>query len=78
MLKISDFSLDKQTNEITPEKYQVYHVPWIALFSAYRWHLEVLTFLIKGFDQNTHQFYYNFGKIYLFEHSDTKLDTTKQ
>ena len=27
----------------------MYHVAWIALFSAYRWRLDVLTFLIKGF-----------------------------
>ena len=66
-----------QQKSFIPHK-DIKNVPWIALFSAYRWHLEVLTFLIKGFDQNTHQFYYNFGKIYLFEHSDTKLDTTKQ
>ena len=31
------------------KKYEVYHVPWIALFSANRWYLDVLTFLIKGF-----------------------------
>ena len=29
----------------------MYHVPWIALFSAKRWRLDVLTFLIKGFAQ---------------------------
>ena len=28
---------------------EVYHVLWIALFSAIRWRLDVLTFLIKGF-----------------------------
>ena len=28
----------------------MYHVPWIALFSANRWRLDVLTFLIKGFE----------------------------
>ena len=27
----------------------MYHVPWLALFSANRWCLNVLTFLIKGF-----------------------------
>ena len=27
----------------------MYHVPWIALFSAKRWRLDVLTFPIKGF-----------------------------
>ena len=28
----------------------MYHVPWIALISAKRWRLDVLTFLIHGFD----------------------------
>ena len=27
----------------------MYHVPWIALISAKRWRLDVLTFLIHGF-----------------------------
>ena len=31
----------------------MYHVPWIALFSAKRWQLDVLTLLIKGFGHNT-------------------------
>ena len=30
----------------------MYHVQWIALFSANRWRLDVLTFLIKGFEEN--------------------------
>ena len=30
----------------------MYHVPWIAFFSANRWRLDVLTFHIKGFAQN--------------------------
>ena len=30
----------------------MYHVPWIAFFSAKRWRLDVLTFLIKGFDES--------------------------
>ena len=34
------------------KKYQVYHVPLVALFSANRWRLDVLTLLIKGFAQN--------------------------
>ena len=46
MLKISDFYLDKQKSFI-PKK--ILSVPWIALFSANRWRLDVLTFLIKGF-----------------------------
>jgi hypothetical protein len=29
----------------------MYHVPWIALISAKRWRLDVLTFLIHGFDK---------------------------
>ena len=35
MLKISDFYLDKRK----------------ALFSASKWHLDILTFLIKGIDE---------------------------
>ena len=31
------------------KKNWVYHAPWIALFSANRWRLDVLTFLLKGF-----------------------------
>ena len=30
----------------------MYHVPWIALISAKRWRLYVLTFLIHGFTRN--------------------------
>ena len=48
MLKISNFYLDKQKSFI-PKKIEVYHVPWIALISAKRWRLDVLTFLIYGF-----------------------------
>ena len=43
MLKISDLYLDKQKSVISKK-----NVPWIALFSANRWRLDVLTFLIKG------------------------------
>ena len=49
MLKISDFYLDKQKGFI-PKK--ISSVPWIALFSANRWRLDIQTFLIKGFDAN--------------------------
>ena len=55
MLKISDFYLDKQKsfipkmNIMCTKDLDVYHVPWIALFSANRWRLDVLTFHIKGF-----------------------------
>ena len=51
MLKISDFYLDKQKSFI-PKKYYVYHVPWIALSSANRWRLDILTFLVKGFEHS--------------------------
>jgi hypothetical protein len=37
------------------KKIEVYHVPWIALISAKRWRLDVLTFLINGFAQNNVQ-----------------------
>jgi hypothetical protein len=46
MLKISDFYLDKQKGFI-PKK--IWSVPWIVLFSANRWSLDVLTLLINGF-----------------------------
>ena len=49
MLTISDFYLDKPKSFI-PKKILKYHVPWIALFLANRWRLDVLTFRIKGFD----------------------------
>ena len=45
MLKISDLYLDKQKSFIPKKILSV----WIALFSANRWRLDVLTFLIKGF-----------------------------
>ena len=44
MLKSSAFYLDKQKSLI-PKKIEVYHVPQIALISAKRWRLDVLTFL---------------------------------
>ena len=50
MLKISAFYLDKQKSFIPKKKFEVYHVPWIALISAKRWRLDVLTFLIHGFE----------------------------
>ena len=50
MLKFSDFYLDKQKSFI-PKK----NIPWIALFSANRWRLDVLTFLIKGFGGDNEQ-----------------------
>ena len=55
MLTISDFYLDKQKSFI-PKKNEVYHVPWIALNSAQRWRLDVLTFLIHGFGLACHRF----------------------
>ena len=51
MLKISAFHLDKQKSFI-PKIIEVYHVPWIGLISAKRWRLDVLNFLIHGFDKN--------------------------
>ena len=33
------------------------YVPWIVLFSADRWPLDVLTFLIHGFDIGNMKFY---------------------
>ena len=40
----------------------MYHVPWIALFSANRWRLDVSTFLIIGFGYNCNK---NDGLIFL-------------
>ena len=57
MLKISDFYLNKQKSFI-PQK----NISWIALFSANRWHLDVSTFLIKGFGYNCNK---NDGLIFL-------------
>ena len=48
MLKISAFYLDKQKSFIP----KVYLVPQIALISAKRWRLDILTFLIHGFVKN--------------------------
>ena len=53
MLKISAFYLDKQKSFIPKKKIEVYHVPWIALISAKRWRLDVLTFLIHGFGSDS-------------------------
>ena len=50
MLNFSDFYLDKQKMFFFPKK--ILNVPRIALFSANRWRLDVLTFLIKGFAEN--------------------------
>ena len=47
MLKISDFYLDKQKSFI-PKK----NITLDSIFSAKRWCLDVLTFLIKGFDES--------------------------
>ena len=51
MLQISDLYLDKQKSFIPKKniKCTMYHA-WRAFFSANRWRLDVLTFLIKGFD----------------------------
>jgi hypothetical protein len=61
MLKISAFYLDKQKS-FFPKK----NVPWIALISAKRWRLDVLTFLIHGFGQGL----YEYMNIILFEKAD--------
>ena len=54
MLNISAFYLDKQNSFIPKIFLEVYHVPWIALISAKRWQLDVLTFLIHGFGLEYH------------------------
>lgn len=46
MLKVSILTNKKV---LFQKNYSVYHVPWTVLFSANRWRLDVLTFLIKGF-----------------------------
>ena len=49
MLKISDLYLDKQKYFIHKKILSVPCTMYHALFSANRWCLDVLTFLIKGF-----------------------------
>ena len=49
MLKISALYLDKQ-KILFLKKIEVYHVQWVALISAKRWWLDVLTFRIHGFE----------------------------
>ena len=80
ILKVSDFYLDKQKKILK----EVYHVPWIVLFSADRWPLEVLTFLIHGFAPCNYQnswankmkmrLYKKFG---LIEHSYTYISSQR-
>ena len=59
MLKISEFYLDKRKSFIP--KINTKCTMYIALFSANRWRLDVLTFLIKGFVAIIGKKYFSFS-----------------